>query len=292
MINLELYKIFTIVAKEENLTKASQKLYISQPAITKHIKNLEKALNTKLFIRSNHGVLLTKQGKKIYEEIKNPINKILELDEKYSNKGKDINLGTHSTILTKILGKSISTYYKETTNSIINTFNLENEEMLRKLKDKEIDIIFSKKLDLTYDEKKIQFIKLGNWHDILIANHHSKWKNKTITIEDLKNENFYIPRKNSQTPKNFFSSSKSSYEDFNKIKHITYRTIIEILKDTEGVGLITKEFLEEEIEKNQMILLKTNFEIAPIEYGIYLNRDNKFQQLDKLVKIIKSMINQ
>lgn len=290
MINLELYKIFTIVAQEENLTKASQKLYISQPAVTKHIKNLEKALNTKLFIRSNHGILLTEQGRKIYEELKNPINEILQLDEKYSNKGRDINLGTHSTILTKILGKSISTYYKENTNSIINTFNLENEEMLQKLKDKEIDIVFSKKLDFNYDKKKIQFIKLGYWHDILIASHNSKWKNKTITIEDLKNENFYMPRKKSETPKNFFNSSKSNYEDFNKIKHITYRTIIDILKDTEGIGLITKEFLEEEIEKNQMILLKTNFEIEPIEYGIYLNRDNKSQPLDKLVKIIKSMI--
>ena len=90
MTNLELYKIFVIVAKEENLTKASEKLYISQPAVTKHIKNLEEALNTKLFIRSNHGILLTEEGKKIYDEIKNPINEILELDRKYVNKSRDI----------------------------------------------------------------------------------------------------------------------------------------------------------------------------------------------------------
>ena len=41
MINLELYRIFTIVANEENLTRASNILHISQPAVTKHIKNLE-----------------------------------------------------------------------------------------------------------------------------------------------------------------------------------------------------------------------------------------------------------
>ena len=41
MVNLELYRIFTIVAKEENITKASEILHISQPAVTKHIKNLE-----------------------------------------------------------------------------------------------------------------------------------------------------------------------------------------------------------------------------------------------------------
>ena len=40
MIDLELYRIFKIVAEEENLTKASNILHISQPAVTKHIKNI------------------------------------------------------------------------------------------------------------------------------------------------------------------------------------------------------------------------------------------------------------
>ena len=39
--NLELYKIFYIVAEKENITKASEELHISQPAITKQIKNLD-----------------------------------------------------------------------------------------------------------------------------------------------------------------------------------------------------------------------------------------------------------
>lgn len=289
MANLELYKIFMIVAKEENLTKASERLYISQPAVTKHIKNLEEALNTKLFVRSNHGIRLTEQGQKIYDEIKNSMNEMIQLDQKYTNKTRDINLGAHNTLLTKILGESISNYYKENIDSKINTFNLENKEMIRKLEDKEIDIIFSKKLKFKYDEKKIKYIKLGYWHDVLIANHDSKWKGKVITIEDLKNENFYMPRKKSETLRNFFNSVQSNYADFKQIRHITYRAIVDILKDVEGIGLITKEFLEEELEKNQMVLLETDFKIEPIEYGIYLNKDNKFEQLVQLIQIIKSM---
>ena len=45
MANLELYKIFVEVADEKNMTRASEKLNISQPAITRHIKNLENELN-------------------------------------------------------------------------------------------------------------------------------------------------------------------------------------------------------------------------------------------------------
>ena len=52
MPNLELYKIFVIVAEEKSITKASIKLNISQPAVTKHIKNLESELDTILFERN------------------------------------------------------------------------------------------------------------------------------------------------------------------------------------------------------------------------------------------------
>ena len=52
MINTELYKIFYTVATVKNITKASEILCISQPAVTKHIKNLEEALGVILFIRN------------------------------------------------------------------------------------------------------------------------------------------------------------------------------------------------------------------------------------------------
>ena len=51
MIDFELYRIFAVVAEEENVTKAGERLNISQPAITKQIKNLENQLSVKLFER-------------------------------------------------------------------------------------------------------------------------------------------------------------------------------------------------------------------------------------------------
>ena len=63
MINLELYKIFTTVAECENITKASEKLNISQPVVSTHIKNLENSLRVILFERTNKGLILTKTRK-------------------------------------------------------------------------------------------------------------------------------------------------------------------------------------------------------------------------------------
>lgn len=61
MVNLELYRIFVIVAKEMNITRASEKLNISQPAVTKHIKNLENELGTILFNRNKRNIFNQKR---------------------------------------------------------------------------------------------------------------------------------------------------------------------------------------------------------------------------------------
>ena len=89
---MELYRIFYTVAINQNITKASEELNISQPAVTKHIKNLEEILQAKLFVRSNHGIKLTEQGKSLYDEIKESVNTLMNADKKiYGN--RNINLG-------------------------------------------------------------------------------------------------------------------------------------------------------------------------------------------------------
>jgi len=97
MINLELYRIFKIVADEKNLTKASEILHISQPAVTKHIKNLEKELNIQLFKRSKYGMILNENGKKLYSQIKDSIE-ILSKADSIFNTSKDIKLGVHANL--------------------------------------------------------------------------------------------------------------------------------------------------------------------------------------------------
>ena len=55
-IDLELYRVFYVVAKNKHMTKASHELHISQPAISQSIKKLEDSIGGTLFIRSNKGM--------------------------------------------------------------------------------------------------------------------------------------------------------------------------------------------------------------------------------------------
>ena len=61
-IDYELYRIFYIVAKNGNITRASKELLISEPAVSKSIKNLEGYLGAPLFTRTKKGVNLTTEG--------------------------------------------------------------------------------------------------------------------------------------------------------------------------------------------------------------------------------------
>lgn len=285
MINLELYRVFKIVAQEENITYASKKLNISQPAVTKHIQNLEKLLNLKLFERTNKGLLLTEDGKNIFDNIKEPIELLEGISKKY-NSVRIINLGVHATLLNKLLSKNISQYYNINSNVKINIINNDITEMLEKLKKKEIDIVISKKYN-DYDMDKLEFIGIGKLHDILVVNRASNLLKKIINIDELKKQTIYMPRKTSVTCKNFFESLKLNESDFKNIRNISYNTMIEIVKDTECIGIMTKEYIKNELEAKQIMELQIDFQISPIEYGIYINKNNKFKELSNLISLIK-----
>ena len=87
-INFELYKVFYFVGEYKSITKTSEYLNVSQPAITKHIKKLENILNIKLIKKTSLGIELTAEGYKLYEKIKNPINNLLKIELKYKIKIK------------------------------------------------------------------------------------------------------------------------------------------------------------------------------------------------------------
>lgn len=288
MINLELYKIFKIVAEEENITKASERLNISQPAVTKHIRNLEALLNEKLFDRYNKGLRLTKVGKKIYNEIKEPLVVLEKIESKYGNQ-KNINLGTHVTVFNKILGKNLAQYCKKYSNVKVNIDRSDLPDLFLKLENQKIDIIVSKK-DENYTNDNIEFIKLTDLHDILIVNsEYNKFK-KTITLEDLKDKIIYMPRKSSITTINFFESIKDLTNNSINYNNINYRTMLEMLKYDNNIGLVTKEAVLDEIERKEFDELNTEFKIKPVEYGIYVNNKNRFKELNNLIKELENIL--
>lgn len=80
---LDLYKVFCQVGKSKSFSKASKELYMTQPAVSQAIMQLEGELDIRLFNRTSKGVTLTNEGSLLYEYVNSAINLINVGEKKY-----------------------------------------------------------------------------------------------------------------------------------------------------------------------------------------------------------------
>ncbi len=287
MINLELYRIFKIVADEENLSKASEIIHISQPAVTKHIKNLENELNLKLFNRSKYGMILNDNGKKLYLQIKDSIETLSKAEEIF-NKNRIINLGIHVNMPSRIYDNAILKFYENNKNAIVNIDKLTATNIFSMLEKKKIDIALSKKYtDEIYNSKEIEFIKIGELQDVFVVNSNSQYLNKKLSKEDLRNINIYTLKKFSSAYQNLIKALEYTETDTVNIDNVNYSAIIELLKARDIITVITKEYVEKELSNSELSVLDVGFTLPNAEYGIYYNVNNNFKELKNLIKVLK-----
>jgi len=94
-VNLESYKVFFYAASLGNITLAAEKLYLTQPSVTKAIQRLEERLDCQLFTRTKRGVILTAEGKALWAKIE-PACRLILAAERELNAIKSLDGGTLS----------------------------------------------------------------------------------------------------------------------------------------------------------------------------------------------------
>lgn len=290
MANLELYRIFVTVAKEKNITKASEKLNISQPAVTKHIKNLENELNTTLFIRTK-GMALTEDGQRLYEDIEPSINAIINAENKILHKNS-IRFGIYSTMISKVLNESIAKFYETNKEAKIDIITEPFNSLFDKFLEHKLDVALLKKEETSkYNKDEIKCIDLGNIDFIMITNNNSKLYKKIIDLTDLQNKLIYMPRGKSTSSTAFEKMLKDNNIQA-EIKKIDSITISNIIQNHDAIALVNQKYIEQDISAKKVRQIKTSFTIPSTEYAIYVYKENKSKALKEFINIIKSNYNQ
>lgn len=286
MVNLELYRIFKIVADEENLTRASKILNISQPAVTKHIHNLEDELEIKLFDRTKYGMKLTLDGEKIYSQIKDAITTLMNLENNIKQT-QILNFGIH-TNMPKELYRNVITQLKSNKSNIeVNIEKAPTEDMLSMLEKQKIDAYLSKRQPDNLHSEAIKFIRLGFFHDNFFVNSNSKYLNTDILKDDKEPITVYTLRNISSTSKNLENILKEKNLKNINIKNATFNTIIEEMQISDIIAYITEEYVQEELENGKLKKLDVDVQSPDIEYGIYYNSNNKLKNIKKIFDSIK-----
>lgn len=179
---------FVEVVKTNNISKAAKNLYVSQPAISSAIKELEKEFNTTLFIRYNNQLTLTDEGHYLYRQSLD----LLENFEKvrgdmltYLKRTEVLKIGVPPMLGTFVLPPIIDKYTKEHPNTEIQLTELGSVANKQAIINREIT------LGLTVKSNE-ELPEVLNYHKIIdttllfaINKNHPLAKKEIISIEDI-----------------------------------------------------------------------------------------------------------
>lgn len=287
-IDYELYRIFYIVAKNGNITRASKELLISEPAVSKSIKNLEGYLGAPLFTRTKKGVNLTTEGITLYEYISKGIEYFKSGEAKFNElinlESGTIRIGINTTLTKEFLMPYLETFHKLYPNINIEIRTNLTSELKSMLKDGLIDMHI---LNLTNEETKNDFniIKCKTITDCFVSNKPIKEK---ISIKELNNYPLILQDKNSNTRK-FLDDFANKYEITlkPKIEIGSYYLVSEFSRIGLGIGYVTKNYIKNNLDNKELFIVPIKEKIPSREISILLNKNTTPNFSTKeLIKII------
>ena len=293
VLDLNLYKVFFVVGKCKNISRAAEILFVSQPAVSKSIKTLESHLNLKLFVRSSKGVALTPEGEILFKHIENAFDEF-SLGEQIIKKLKNKELGNINIGVSTTIGKSyflpkfhhFTKKYSDFKVKIINRSTLDT-----------IKLVKEEKLDLgiiattSNNNNDVEFIKVREIHEILVASHDYLEKLNFKNIDDIFNRGSFMLLENPNTTReyidNYFSSQKIHITPDIEASNMDF--LIECAKMGLGITSVVKEFLHNDLENKKLIEIPLKHKIPSRNIGvIYKNSSNLSIAASTLIDFLKS----
>ena len=289
--NLELYKTFYYVAKNKSITQAANELMVSQPAVSKSIKTLERDLDTVLFNRNSDGVTLNTAGELLYNKIKQSMELIISAEkdvDSYNNmEHGTINIGAGNTIMQRFLMPYIREFHEMYPNINVIVHTLVTDELLKRAQLGLVDIVFT---HLPNDiPNNFKIYKLKKLHDILVVNKDSNYKDKIITKKDLSNLPLILLPYNASNRKNFNKFCANHNIVVHPLMEIGNDLIIEdCASNGLGVGLVVKEYVQNRLDNNELFELNTNFKLEEKDLVCVVeeNRSNNII-ISNFIKLLK-----
>ncbi len=260
--NLEYYKVFYYVAEYGSLTKAAERLSISQPAVSQALKQLEDLLQTKLFVRASKGIRLTLEGESLYFHVKKGYEEI-ELGEKKLLKmlnleSGELHIGASDMTLRFYLLPFLERYHEEYPHIKVMVTNAPTPETLVLLKEGKID--FGVVSTPFQESSELSVLKVKEIEDCFVAGRKfMQYKNRMLDLQELEKLPIISLEKNTSTRTcmdRFLL--KNGVEMHPEFELATSDMIVQFSKRNLGIGSVMKEFAAEELESGKLFELRFN----------------------------------
>ena len=146
-VKLELYRVFKEVAETGNISLAAKNLYISQSAVSQSIKQLETALQARLFARSPRGVSLTWEGQMLYQYVRSALGLLATGEDKLSQAQQlllgTLTIGASDTVTSFFLTPFLETFHRQHPGIRLKIVSGRSAKVLSMLRSGAVDIAFA-----------------------------------------------------------------------------------------------------------------------------------------------------
>lgn len=270
--NLSSYRIFYTVANTGNISKAAKELYISQPAISKSIQKLEESVGCKLFSRSSRGVVLTDEGKLLYEHVSEAFETLTMGEEKLKRSIElgvgHLKIGVSSTLCKYLLLPYLKEFIRQNPHISISISCQSTNDTLKLLEDNKIDIgLIGKPENL----KNIHFDFLEEIEDIFVAAKDYLRNLKARGIQKdhiLQSSTLMLLDKNNMTRQyidDYLQENQIIIKDSIDISDMDL--LIDFARIGVGVACVIKNFVREDLENGTLVEIPLGSPIHKREVG-------------------------
>ena len=278
MVNLELYKVFYTVAKCGSLTKAAEELYISQPAVSQAIKQLETQLGGQLFNRTHKGMELSETGgKQIFSTVEKALKLFEEAEAKYAEL-KDTATGVvricaSDTVSTHILLPIIKEYHEKYPDVNLVLQNGTSSEIIDLIKNGKGDLGF---VNLPVDDSDVNLSNsIMELHDTFVASENfSELCGGVQDLSRLQDYPLLMLERSTATRKAIVSFAHSHGIHLHpEIELASLELMTELAKTGIGIACIPREFVKKELDDKTLFEIKTAPSLPSRAIGLVLPKN-------------------
>lgn len=284
-MDLHYLEIFYEVAKEKSFTRAAEKLFINQSAVSIQVKKFEEILGTKLFDRSSKKIKLTYTGEALYKMAEEIFEKVKRTEKEISKviqMGKaKINIGASPVIAEPLLPKLMKEF-SEKHDEIEYDITVTSKDLLLKLlKEGELDLIIIDNEHIIDDNLEIINLEKGPYILISSKNYDD--------MRDLEKDPI-ITRRNIPNNNKAIEVIEEKYGISFKTK-ITVKGNLEVIKGmvSEGIASVILPYyaVHKEIKENKFKVIQKITEVKD-GYEIIVTKDKReLEQINKFIDFAK-----
>ena len=264
-INTEYYKVFYYVGRLGSITAAAEALCISQPAVSQAVKQLEKALNSQLFIRTQKGVRLTAEGELLFPYVERGIENLLD-GERMLRRLVDLDMGevrigASDMTLQFYLLPHLERFHGRYPNIKVMVSNAPTPETIQSLYEGRIDFgVVSTPFDARPEVAARPVKKIRN---VFVAgNQYQSLKGKRLEYGALMDLPCIFLEKNTSTRRfmDQFLEERGIFLE-PEFELATSDMVVQFAKRNMGVGCVMEGFAQDAVEAGDVFELKFKMEM-------------------------------